>query len=149
MSKQPPPAPTASAVDPCPTIIKIVGRPGTGSLRTTRPPPIRVCYSHYNSITYHGIKYRSKVICTCKNSEFSQVFIKQLFFLLRSSIKLIPLNSSILFLGYSSFYLCTTSTNVLLASAISASSHKFESVINLPTLGSNDVFQHFNLCKSV
>ena len=30
MSKQPPPAPTASAVGPCPTVIQIVGRPGTG-----------------------------------------------------------------------------------------------------------------------
>ena len=28
MSKQPPP--TTSAIDPCPTIIRIVGRPGTG-----------------------------------------------------------------------------------------------------------------------
>ena len=37
MSKQPPPAPTASAVGPCPTVIQIVGRPGTGSL-PTRPP---------------------------------------------------------------------------------------------------------------
>ena len=32
MSKQPPSAPTASAVGPCPAIIQIVGRPGTGSL---------------------------------------------------------------------------------------------------------------------
>ena len=32
MSKQAPPAPTASAVGPCPTVIQIVGRPGTGSL---------------------------------------------------------------------------------------------------------------------
>ena len=32
MAKQPPPAPTASAVGPCPTVIQIVGRPGTGSL---------------------------------------------------------------------------------------------------------------------
>ena len=42
MSKQPPPAPTASTVGPNPTIIQIVGRPGTGSLpRTiTRPPTI-------------------------------------------------------------------------------------------------------------
>ena len=32
MSKQPPPTPTASAVSPCPTVIKIVGRPDTGSL---------------------------------------------------------------------------------------------------------------------
>ena len=31
MSKQPPPAPTASAIGPCPTIIQIVGCPGTGS----------------------------------------------------------------------------------------------------------------------
>ena len=30
MSTQPPPAPTASAVGPCPTVIQIVGRPGTG-----------------------------------------------------------------------------------------------------------------------
>ena len=39
MSKQPPPAPTASAVGPCPTIIKVVGRPGTGSLPRTIAPP--------------------------------------------------------------------------------------------------------------
>ena len=39
MSKQPPPAPTASPVGPCPTVIKIVGRPGTGSLPSTVAPP--------------------------------------------------------------------------------------------------------------
>ena len=39
MSKPPPPAPTASAKGPCPTIIKIVGRPGTGSLPSTIAPP--------------------------------------------------------------------------------------------------------------
>ena len=39
MSKQTPPAPTASAVGPCPTIIQIVGRPGTGSLPRTIAPP--------------------------------------------------------------------------------------------------------------
>ena len=38
MSKQPPPAPTARAVGPCPTVIKIVGRPGTGSLPSTIAP---------------------------------------------------------------------------------------------------------------
>ena len=32
MSKQPPPAPTASAIGPCPTIAKLVGRPGTESM---------------------------------------------------------------------------------------------------------------------
>ena len=39
MSKQPPPAPTASAIGPCPTVIQIVGRPGTGSLPSTVAPP--------------------------------------------------------------------------------------------------------------
>ena len=39
MSKQPQPAPTASAVDPCPTVFPIVGRPGTGSLLGTFAPP--------------------------------------------------------------------------------------------------------------
>ena len=41
MSKQPPPAPTASAVGPCPTVIQIEGRPGTGSLPSTIAPPDR------------------------------------------------------------------------------------------------------------
>ena len=39
MSKQPPPAPTASAEGPGPTIIQIVGRPGTGNLPSTIAPP--------------------------------------------------------------------------------------------------------------
>ena len=34
-----PPAPTASTIGPCPTEIKIVGRPGTGSLPSTIAPP--------------------------------------------------------------------------------------------------------------
>ena len=37
MSKPSPP--TASAIGPCPTVIKIVGRPGTGSLPRTIAPP--------------------------------------------------------------------------------------------------------------
>ena len=41
ISKQPPPAPTASAVGPCPTIIQIVGRPGTGNLPSTIAPPVK------------------------------------------------------------------------------------------------------------
>ena len=43
----PPPAPTASAIGPCPTVIKIVGRPGTGSLPSTIAPPdhpLRECW---------------------------------------------------------------------------------------------------------
>ena len=39
MSKQPPPTPTASTVGPCPAVIQIVGRPGTGSLPRTIAPP--------------------------------------------------------------------------------------------------------------
>ena len=39
MSKQPPPASTVSAVRPCPTVIKIVGRPGTGSVPSTIATP--------------------------------------------------------------------------------------------------------------
>ena len=39
MSKQPLPAPTVSAVGPCPTVIQIVGRTGTGSLPSTIAPP--------------------------------------------------------------------------------------------------------------
>ena len=35
MSNQPPPAPTASAVGPCRTVLQIVGRPGTKSLPST------------------------------------------------------------------------------------------------------------------
>ena len=33
------PAPAASAVGPCPTVIKVVGRPGTGRLPSTIAPP--------------------------------------------------------------------------------------------------------------
>ena len=39
MSKQPPPAPTASAVGPRPTEIQIVGRPDTGSLPSNIASP--------------------------------------------------------------------------------------------------------------
>ena len=39
MSKQPPPAPTASPGGPCPTEIQIVGRPGTRSLPSTIATP--------------------------------------------------------------------------------------------------------------
>ena len=40
-TKQPPPAPSASAVGPCPTVIQSVGRLGTGSLSSTIAPPNR------------------------------------------------------------------------------------------------------------
>ena len=44
MSKQPPPAPTASAVGPCPTLIQTSRTPRTWKFiqdhRTIRPPPV-------------------------------------------------------------------------------------------------------------
>ena len=43
MSKQPPPAPTANVVGPWPTVINIVGRPGTGSLPSTIAHPTTPC----------------------------------------------------------------------------------------------------------
>ena len=39
MSKRPQADPTAGATGPCPTIIQIIGRPGTGSLPRTITPP--------------------------------------------------------------------------------------------------------------
>ena len=39
MSTQPPPAPSASTVGPCPTVFQLVGRPGTESLPSTFTPP--------------------------------------------------------------------------------------------------------------
>ena len=44
MSRQPIPAPTASAIGPCPTMIHIVGRPGSGSLPRTIAPPDHPLY---------------------------------------------------------------------------------------------------------
>ena len=40
MSKQPPPAPIASTIGPCLTIIQIVGRPGSASLHHPTPHPV-------------------------------------------------------------------------------------------------------------
>ena len=54
MSKQPPPAPTASATGPCPTIIQISRTPQhwkfTKHLRTTRPPPFAIVAWDYKPI---------------------------------------------------------------------------------------------------
>ena len=44
MSKPSPPAPTASAIGPFPTVIKIEGRPGTGSLPSIITPPDHPLY---------------------------------------------------------------------------------------------------------
>ena len=62
MSKQPPPAPTASALGPCPTIIQIVGRPGTENLpRTSAPPdhPYKINESLFVCVCERGRKIKS------------------------------------------------------------------------------------------
>ena len=74
MSKQLPPAPTASAIGPCPTIIQIVGRPGTGSLSRTTAPPDQPQHSETsyrchnmttsNSFTYMYIVYANARVST-------------------------------------------------------------------------------------
>ena len=55
MSKQPPPAPTASTIGLCPTIIQIVGRPSTGSSPRTIAPPDqpKVCTPHEVYTSYN------------------------------------------------------------------------------------------------
>ena len=59
MSKQPPSAPTASTVGPCPTIIQIVGRPGTGRLPRVIAPP------------YHQLDNRKQAVYIVINGENS------------------------------------------------------------------------------
>ena len=68
MSKQPPPAPTASAVGPCPTIIQISRTPRhwkfTQHLRTTRPPHARigwlvVCFGFNGPLRQYFSLYRA------------------------------------------------------------------------------------------
>ena len=39
VSNQPPPAPAAGAVGPCPAVVRVVGRPGAGGLPGTIAPP--------------------------------------------------------------------------------------------------------------
>ena len=60
MSKQLPPAPTASAIGPCPTIIQIVGRPGTGSLPRTIAPPDHLSY--VKECAFHADREMMRVV---------------------------------------------------------------------------------------
>ena len=59
MSKQPPPAPTASAIDPNDPMIHIVGRPGTGSLPRTIAPPTKVGQEAAEDISKRELRARS------------------------------------------------------------------------------------------
>ena len=60
MSKQLPPASTVSAVGPCPTVIQIVGRPGTGSLPSTIAPPDHPLFKWELWKTRNKIKYENQ-----------------------------------------------------------------------------------------
>ena len=66
MSKPPPPAPTASATGPCPTVIKIVGRPGTGSLPSTIAQPdhprVAFVYAHGRRLCSNWVRHGSTTI---------------------------------------------------------------------------------------
>ena len=78
MSKQPPPAPTAGAVGPCPTVIGIVGRPGTGSL----PSTAYVCACMHACVCPSGFVW---VIIPTFMHGF-QNYLTQFLFLRRSSV---------------------------------------------------------------
>ena len=67
MSKLPPPAPTASTIGSWPTIIQIVGRPGTGSLPSTIAQPDHPPFgfghrgdNNSSSCTYRQAKHRGQ-----------------------------------------------------------------------------------------
>ena len=59
-----PPAPTASAIGPCPTVIKVVGRPGTGSLPSTIAPPglLLQILTYTGDINFHTATFLSNKI---------------------------------------------------------------------------------------
>ena len=65
MSKQPPPAPTASAIGPCPTVVKIVGHPGTGSLPSTIAPPDHPIVQCRSNLVVSA-KYQSVILLVSK-----------------------------------------------------------------------------------
>ena len=76
MSKHPPPAPTASAIGPCPTISQISRTPRhwkfTQHLRTTRPPP-----NHSQSVVDNDVKTGNGNVLKCISlySSFSMKMI--------------------------------------------------------------------------
>ena len=69
MSKQPPPAPIASAIGPCPTIIQISRTPRPWKfiqhLRTTRPPPYGEIIPELKRGDYRRYRCTNKVYLTC------------------------------------------------------------------------------------
>ena len=70
MSKPTPPAPTASAIGPCPTVIKIVGRPGTGSLPSTIAPPNHPLFPHLDTYQHTDILHNFSLIPICSKKGY-------------------------------------------------------------------------------
>ena len=68
MSKQPPPAPTASTIGPCPTVIQISRTPWhwkfTKHLRATRPPPVSEGFPSFSNTghLHKRVKYTKEKI---------------------------------------------------------------------------------------
>ena len=60
MSEQPPHASTASAIGLCPTIIQVVGPPGTESLPRTIAPPDRESLSSFTSTNEGHFQLRTE-----------------------------------------------------------------------------------------
>ena len=61
MSKQPPSAPTASAVGPCTTLSKLVGRPSTGLVGCFGfNGPLRQYFSQYRAVSQREGERREK-----------------------------------------------------------------------------------------
>ena len=83
MSKLPPPAPTASAVGPCPTIIQISRTPGTGSSPSTIAPPTNpsTLVVRRSEISILGIPWLG-MVDLCPNQNLFIMGLSKLIFIL-------------------------------------------------------------------
>ena len=79
MSKQPSPAPTAGAVGPCPTVIQIVGRPGTGSLSSTIAPPDHPSFGQAGYMSHQGSNHLSSTEVCKELVNMRQCYLSHLY----------------------------------------------------------------------
>ena len=77
MSKQPPPAPTASTVGPC---LQIVGRPGTGRLPRAIAPPDHPLSSRKQTGSYKMCFPSEKMTKICTHTGAFQKLYTYAFF---------------------------------------------------------------------
>ena len=78
MSEQPQPAPTASAIGPCPTEIQIVGRPGTRSLPSTIAPldhPLGPAFFSLTMMSSHTIHRHTEIYRIHRHTEICFSFL--------------------------------------------------------------------------